>query len=321
MLNISIQGESLRFIILILIAFNFFVSPAIGSEATDFDSFMKSREVVATLYFQASAEELSKAETEKLSGVIKQLRKTQENGRMIRVEGFSSPEGDQEKNFILSFFRARIVADFIEAKGLPSEVTLTGYGDLKASSNDPSRERRVEIASYAKPVGAKRIRIVKTKEILAPELEQSTLVVPEDKDIDSYRLDQAIRRKINDKNGDIADRLDELDNDLRQGLKQTKLDIQKELLDRGYTQWRKSVDPELAQKLTQAKKALDEELSRGYSQWSQEAAKEASPGVTQLDTTFMPVIDVLTIEQAIMEKIGTEPQKPSGEVTQVDTSY
>ncbi len=90
--------------------------PAFANSDVGFDTFVKSREVVATLYFQPNNEDLNNSERKRLSETINKLRELQNNGRMIRVEGFSSPEGDQENNFRLSFFRARSVADLIESE-------------------------------------------------------------------------------------------------------------------------------------------------------------------------------------------------------------
>ena len=99
-----------------------------------------------------------------------------------------------------------------------------------------------------------------------------------------------------------------------------KEELLKDALDQGYSQWRKSVDPEYSQKLSQVKEAIESELRRGYSQWKK-VDTESSPGVTQVTPLQSPIIDVLTIEQAIMEKIGTEPPAPSGSVSQVDNNY
>jgi hypothetical protein len=312
----------MRFLIIIVALICVSSSPAFSTSSSDFDAFIKSREIVTTLYFQSNGENLSDNQRERLFDVISNLRELQKNGRMIRVEGFSSQEGDQERNFLLSFFRARSVADLIEGKGLPAEVTLTGYGDLRASSDDPSKERRVEIASYLKPVVMKRIKIVKEKMKVerSPEL-GVTIITPQKQEIDSYRVDQAIRRKVADKNKGLVDRNEIIEQELLPGLSQTndKVDDAADL-DRGYSQWRSSVDPDSSPKLSQAKAVNESDLKRGYSQWKKNIDLGKSPGVTQVLPVEAPVIDALMIEQAIMEKIGTE-LLPSGTVTQVNLDY
>ena len=326
----------MQFLILFLTVICFFAPPAFGGDDAGFDSFIKSREVVATLYFQANSEDLSKGELERISDTISQLRKLQKSGRMIRVEGFSSSEGDKEVNFRLSFFRARTVADLIETKGLPAEVTLTGYGDLHARSDDPNKERRVEIASYIKPAGIKRIKVADNKTPISPDL-GAVQSPAKDNGIDSYRVDQAIRSKLDNRNKGLADQDETIDGKSFPGLTQAdiKVDYADEL-DRGYGQWRKSVDPNYSPKVSQATKTLDSDLKRGYSQsrkaadsdlprdYSQlekNAGLETSPGVTQVMPAKAPYIDALMIEQIIMEKIGAETPPPSGAVSQLSAAY
>ena len=349
-----IKGElTVRILVIIVVVLCFNVPLAFGKSGTSFDEFIKSREIVTTLYFQSNNEDLSSSERKRLSGTIGKLRELQKNGRMIRVEGFSSPEGDQEKNFSLSFFRARSVAVLIEAKGLPAEVALTGYGDLRASSDNPKLERRVEIASYLKPVGMKKVKVADKNKQVAPASELSTLhIAPTEKVIDSYSVDQAIRNKIDNKNKGIADQNNDIEEELSPGLSQADKDLNdSEFLDRGYSLWRKSVDPDYSPKLSQSEKtadrnlnrgysqsreatdrdlkrgysqseeSTDRDLKRGYSQWLKETDHEVSPGVTQVWPVEAPVIDALMIEQAIMEKIGTELPAPSGTVTQVGIIY
>ncbi|GEM_PF-2939009 len=311
----------MRFLVIIVTLICVSSSPAFSTTGSDFDTFIKSREVVATLYFQSNDENLSNNERKHLFDTVSKLRELQKNGRMIRVEGFSSQEGDQERNFILSFFRARSVADLIEGKGLPAEVTLTGYGDMRASSNDPSKDRRVEIASYRKPVVMQRIKIVKDKNSSSQSLKPGvTVITPENQEIDSYRVDQAIRRKIADKNRGFVDRFETIEQEAVPGLSLTNDKVDDAGLDHGYSQWRKSVDPAFSPKVSQLKATDDSELKHGYSQWKKSSDAENSPGVTQVIPVETPVIDALMIEQAIMEKIGTK-LVPSGTVTQANLDY
>jgi hypothetical protein len=293
------------------------IRPAVSLASNSFDAFVKSREVVETLYFKVNAEELSKTDRERLTSTAQKLRQIQNNGRMIRVEGFSSNEGDQEKNFILSFFRARSVADVIESMGLSTEVTLTAYGDLRAESDDHAKERRVEIASYTIPFKMKKIKVADKKRGASPAPNRSANTAQVDQEIDSYRVDQAIRSKIDNMNKEVTDKIDPDDENSSPGLSQEK-PVKKEVLDRGYSQWRRSVDPGLSLKLSKSKDSVDGDLKRGYSQFQKSRDEEVSPDVTQVSPEQLPVIDALMIEQAIMEKIGVEPTVASESITLVD---
>jgi hypothetical protein len=293
------------------------VLPALSLASNSFEAFVKSREVVETLYFKINADELSKSDKERLASTAQQLRQLQNNGRLIRVEGFSSNEGDQEKNFILSFFRARSVADIIESMGLSAEVALTGYGDLRADSDNHAKERRVEIVSYVMPAKMKKNKIANKSKRAVPAPNRSANTANMDQEIDSYRVDQAIRSKIGNMNKEVTDKVDPDDENPSPGLSQEK-PVKKDVLDRGYSQWRRSVDPGLSLKLSKLKDSADGDLKRGYSQFQNSRDAEVSPDLTQVSPAQSPVIDALMIEQAIMEKIGVEPTAVSRSVTLVD---
>jgi hypothetical protein len=293
------------------------VLPALSLASNSFEAFVKSREVVETLYFKINADELSKSDKDRLASTAQQLRQLQNNGRLIRVEGFSSNEGDQEKNFILSFFRARSVADIIESMGLSAEVALTGYGDLRADSDNHAKERRVEIVSYVMPAKMKKIKIANKSKRAVPVPNRSANTANMDQEIDSYRVDQAIRSKIGNMNKEVTDKVDPDDENPSPGLSQEK-PVKKDVLDRGYSQWRRSVDPGLSLKLSKLKDSADGDLKRGYSQFQNSRDAEVSPDLTQVSPAQSPVIDALMIEQAIMEKIGVEPTAVSRSVTLVD---
>jgi len=310
-------GGVLRIFLFIILTMGMLALPAFSLASNPFDAFVKSREVVETLYFKVNAEELSKTDRDRLTSTAQQLRQIQNNGRMIRVEGFSSNEGDQEKNFILSFFRARSVADIIESMGLATEVTLTAYGDLRADSDDHAKERRVEIVSYVMPVKMKRIKVADKNKEARPAPNRSANTAHINQEIDSYRVDQAIRSKIDNMNKEVTDKRDSDDEKPSPGLSQEK-PVQKDVLDRGYSQWRRSVDPGLSLKLSQSKDTVDGDLKRGYSQLQKSRDAEISPDLTQVSPAQSPVIDALMIEQAIMEKIGVEPTAASRSVTLVD---
>lgn len=305
----------MRYLMLLVVLLSVSAPPAFSAADVNFDTFIKSREVVATLYFDSNTDVLSKEEQARLARAVEQIRAVQKKGRLIRVEGFSSPEGNQEENFKLSFFRARSVADMIESTGVPAEITLTGYGDLKARSEDLSKERRVEIASYLKPTGMKRIKVAqdKTSPGTDPLSSAAETIKPE---IDAYSIDQAIRMKVDNKNKGLAEK--ELDKEKTPGLSNNK---DKDALERGYSLWRKSVDPAYAPKLSQSQQQTDEAEKRRFTRLQKTPEPQASPDLSQVMPLEPPVIDALMIEQAIMEKIGAETPAPTAAVSQVSTLY
>jgi uncharacterized sporulation protein YeaH/YhbH (DUF444 family) len=83
--------------------------PAFSLASNPFDAFVKSREVVETLYFNVNAEELSKTDRERLTSTAQKLRQIQNNGRMIRVELKASQVMKVIKRRILSFLSSEHV--------------------------------------------------------------------------------------------------------------------------------------------------------------------------------------------------------------------
>lgn len=174
--------------------------PCLADDAA-FKTFLSSRELLATFHFQVNSDRLAEVESKRIDALLPRLKDLQNTGYLIRVEGYASPGGDQAANLSLSLFRARNVAVIIEAKGLPAEVTLTGYGDLRAGNDTPAAERRVEIVAYRMPQIPKKVRIVeklakmKEKEAVAAE-DAVSFVLPKEPIIDALAIEQAIMEKI-----------------------------------------------------------------------------------------------------------------------------
>lgn len=312
----------MRTVTLLLVLTCIMMSSAFAASETGYDAFMKSREIVTTLYFDSNSDGLNNDEKSRLEAVITELRALQNSGRMIRVEGFSSAEGDQEKNFHLSFFRARTVVEMITAEGLPAEVMLTGYGDLRATTKDPEKERRVEIASYLKPVGSRKVEIARErKHEPRPKPEATPVTVtPVRTEIDSYRLDQAIRSKVEDKQKGLTDKRD-LPAPGKPGLSQKPTEKAAPDLERDYTHWRKSVDPDYSPKVSERAPAVESTPRRRYSQLDINDKHDTAPGLGHIMPVEAPIIDALMIEEAIRAKIAADEPDATDAVTQVNPDY
>lgn len=312
----------MRTLSLLLVLTCIMISPTFAASETSYDAFMKSREIVTTLYFDSNSDGLNSDEKGRLEAVIAELRTLQNSGRMIRVEGFSSAEGDQEKNFHLSFFRARTVAEIIAAEGLPAEVMLTGYGDLRVTSNDPEKERRVEIASYLKPVESRKVEIAREKKNeTAPEPEAPPVTItPVRTEIDSYRLDQAIRSKVEDKQKGLTDKREGPDPG-KPGLSQKPTEKAAPDLERDYTHWRKSVDPDYSPRVSETVPAIESAPRRRYSQLDINDKHDTAPGLGHILPVEAPIIDALMIEEAIRAKIAADQPDATDAVTQVNPDY
>lgn len=170
-----------------------------------YQAFLESRELLATFHFQVNSDTLTASESKRVLDILPKLRDMQNAGRMIRIEGYASPEGDRATNLILSMHRARNVAEIIASNDLPAEITLTGYGDLLAARDKFSAERRVEVVAYQPPENLKKVKIAeiqdKTKRAVSmsaaiPEPMVTAVEPAKEPMIDALAIEQAIMEKI-----------------------------------------------------------------------------------------------------------------------------
>jgi len=117
-------------------------------------SFLKSRTVIDQVYFNVASNSLSKSARSQLDNIVARLRTIGEQDKVLRIEGFASPEGDAAKNVNLSMYRAMAVRNYLRDKhDLHPDLFLTGYGGKQDAAN-PAAARRVDIALYLPPKAA-----------------------------------------------------------------------------------------------------------------------------------------------------------------------
>jgi len=116
------------------------------------DSYLTNREILCTIDFAANSTHLSPDARILLSRHVPQLKQVDLNTKIIRIEGFASPEGDKEMNYRLSIERARAVESFLRLDhGVSLDQYITGYGPTVAAEIPAAGTRRVEIAIYDNP--------------------------------------------------------------------------------------------------------------------------------------------------------------------------
>lgn len=136
---------------LILITVFLFPFSCLAETRSEIDRFLESREVVEQVFFQKRQITLSTEARTKLDSLVTELLNYQNQGKLVRVEGFSSPEGDEKLNLSLSLQRAMTVKDYLHGQhDISVDVFLTGYGEKKLSGGKLSQERRVDITVYNK---------------------------------------------------------------------------------------------------------------------------------------------------------------------------
>jgi hypothetical protein len=146
----------------LLIAFS---SPAlavktIGSSVSNFESLLGEREVICTIDFAAGSAELSEEAGRILGNAVDRIKAVDLEKKMIRIEGFSSPEGNKTNNYRLSIERARSVERFLRANHSVSlEHYISGFGPSTPAGVTVAGQRAVQIAIYDNPWGQEDIPV------------------------------------------------------------------------------------------------------------------------------------------------------------------
>lgn len=99
---------------LLLLLFCSFIPLSVFAAATsEIDKFLASRHLVTQVFFIKQTAELSDLSRQQLNGAASQLVDYAEQQMLIRVEGFASPDGEDQYNMQLSLQRALAVADYL----------------------------------------------------------------------------------------------------------------------------------------------------------------------------------------------------------------
>lgn len=140
-----------------LLLFLLFASSAASAEmkfksGQNAESFLENRQILCTVNFDVNSTQLSSAAKDIISKTVPQLRQLDLDAKLLRIEGFASPEGDKQKNFRLSIDRALAVESFLRVNhGVLLDHYITGYGPTTPVDISAAGTRRVEIATYDNP--------------------------------------------------------------------------------------------------------------------------------------------------------------------------
>lgn len=129
----------------------------VSSYAGEIDQFLGSRSVAGQIFFIKGNSRLTVAHKRTLMALTQALHKNRFAGRLIRVEGFSSPEGNRSVNYDLSMQRAMAVQSYLQQRGLTTELFLTGHGEKNVATAKLSEQRRVDIAIYQETRAVKQL--------------------------------------------------------------------------------------------------------------------------------------------------------------------
>lgn len=141
----------LRCLTIVLLGLALLTGEVRGDETMpeDVAKFLATRQLISTLYFDPGSTYLSESAKVELGRVAGNLKNFDYSSHVIRVEGFTSPEGGEEANVNLSMSRAMEVEKFlVQRAGLSGKLNLVGLGVDARSQLPWELQRRVEIASY-----------------------------------------------------------------------------------------------------------------------------------------------------------------------------
>lgn len=113
-----------------------------------FNAFFDQREVLASVAFARDSSDLSSKAARELDDSLMKIRESACPSRLLRIEAFAGQEEIAERAFRLSMNRAWSVAKFLEKKGIPCMVGISGYGKARAQTPESATDMRIEIAAY-----------------------------------------------------------------------------------------------------------------------------------------------------------------------------
>jgi len=123
-----------------------FCGSALGASVEEFFS---SRQVVGVIPFAAGSSNLDMVAREKIDSLVNRLKGVDPEKQVVRLEGFSSPEGPEVANVDLSMKRALAVENYLrDFHHLPLNRYLVGRGTDNSVEMPATQRRRVEVVFY-----------------------------------------------------------------------------------------------------------------------------------------------------------------------------
>ncbi|ORJ53690.1 OmpA family protein [Geothermobacter hydrogeniphilus] len=113
------------------------------------EDFLGTRKVIAVIPFGLGSADLDKPARHIIDQLVERLKQVDPKRKVVRFEGFSSPEGSEVTNINLSMKRAMAVEDYLRTVyHLPPTRYLIGLGVAGGTTLDVVAQRRVEVVFY-----------------------------------------------------------------------------------------------------------------------------------------------------------------------------
>lgn len=122
------------------------------------------REILCSVEFSVNSSDLTPTARKILALSAPRLKELDFNKKLIRIEGFASPEGGRDKNYRLSLERARSVESFLRTEhGVSLNHYITGFGPKRNPGISVTGTRSVQVVIYDNPWGHDDIPVESTK--------------------------------------------------------------------------------------------------------------------------------------------------------------
>lgn len=119
----------------------------IGVEAVE--NFLRHRNVLLSVDFAFGSHKLSEKSCQSLDRIVVDLKALLADSKVVRIEGYATPQGEEDYNLILSMQRAMAVQEYLQRRhGFEIDLYFNGYGSSKAPPL-----KRVELAFYDDTLG------------------------------------------------------------------------------------------------------------------------------------------------------------------------
>ncbi len=121
-----------------------------SGEAGEVESFVRSRLLIGSVQFAPGAVRLDSVERKKLDSIARRLNRAEMKEKLVRIEGFSSPDGASDQaNISLAMQRAQAVDEYLRNNHrLGIDSFLVGFVDRTANGLTHEQKCRVEVAVY-----------------------------------------------------------------------------------------------------------------------------------------------------------------------------
>ena len=127
----------------------FMVSFTAAQPPREIEQFLASRQVIGQIFFPCKVTTLSSQAESIIDQRVPELKALKRKGKLLRIEGFASADGNPRTNSQLSLERALAVKDYLKDRHqMKLEVFLTGFGESLSTDGKIGQERRVDIAVY-----------------------------------------------------------------------------------------------------------------------------------------------------------------------------